>query len=65
MALRLPEGNRASRAIEVATDYFGRLGFALMDGLQVQWLLAPERVDMPSLVRQRIESALVVPLPMR
>jgi AcrR family transcriptional regulator len=38
---------------------------ALMDGLQVQWLLAPERVDMASLVRHRIESALTVPLPLR
>jgi BetI-type transcriptional repressor, C-terminal len=35
---------------------------ALMDGLQVQWLLAPERVDVPYLVRHRIESALIVPL---
>jgi AcrR family transcriptional regulator len=35
---------------------------ALMDGLQVQWLLAPERVDMASHVRRRIESALIVPL---
>jgi AcrR family transcriptional regulator len=38
---------------------------ALMDGLQVQWLLAPERVDMASHVRQRIESALTIPLPLR
>jgi AcrR family transcriptional regulator len=38
---------------------------ALMDGLQVQWLLAPERVDMASQVRRRIESALIVPLPTR
>jgi hypothetical protein len=34
---------------------------ALMDGLRVPWLLAPERVDMPYLVRRRTESALIVP----
>ena len=38
---------------------------ALMDGLQVQWLLAPTLVDMAALLRQRIESALTVPLPRR
>jgi AcrR family transcriptional regulator len=36
---------------------------AVMDGLQVQWLLAPDLVDMAALLRQRIESALTVPLP--
>ncbi len=35
---------------------------ALMDGLQVQWLLAPDRVDMAALLHRRIESALTVPL---
>lgn len=29
---------------------------ALMDGLQVQWLLAPDRVDMPALLAQRLDS---------
>ncbi len=38
---------------------------ALMDGLQVQWLLAPTLVDMAGLLQQRIESALTVPLPRR
>ncbi len=38
---------------------------ALMDGLQVQWLLAPELVDMPGLLRARLESLLTVPLPSR
>ncbi len=36
---------------------------ALMDGLQVQWLLAPDQVDMAVLLRHRIEAALTVPLP--
>lgn len=36
---------------------------ALMDGLQVQWLLAPDEIDMAALLRRRIESALTVPLP--
>ncbi|WP_207670145.1 TetR/AcrR family transcriptional regulator [Glaciibacter flavus] len=35
---------------------------ALMDGLQVQWLLDP-RIDMVGMVRGRIQSALTVPLP--
>lgn len=36
---------------------------ALMDGLQVHWLLAPDRIDMPAVVRARIQSAITVPLP--
>ena len=32
---------------------------ALMDGLQVQWLLAPDRVDMATVLRGRIAAALV------
>ena len=36
---------------------------ALMDGLQVQWLLAPDEIDMAALLRRRIESTLTVPLP--
>ncbi|HEY5820836.1 MAG TPA: TetR/AcrR family transcriptional regulator [Propionibacteriaceae bacterium] len=35
---------------------------ALMDGLQVQWLLAPDVVDMAGVLRRRIELALTVPL---
>lgn len=35
---------------------------ALMDGLQVQWLLDPDSVDMPAVVRRRIEQVLTVPL---
>ena len=36
---------------------------ALMDGLQVQWLLAPDEIDMAVLLRDRLQSALVAPLP--
>ncbi|MDR2323210.1 MAG: TetR/AcrR family transcriptional regulator [Microbacterium sp.] len=35
---------------------------ALMDGLQLQWLLDPSSVDMAETVRRRIEELLVVPL---
>ena len=35
---------------------------ALMDGLQVQWLLDPRSVDMPAVLRRRIEQVLTVPL---
>ncbi len=35
---------------------------ALMDGLQLQWLLDPTSVDMAEIVRLRIEELLVVPL---
>jgi len=35
---------------------------ALMDGLQVQWLLDPESVDMPDSIRSRIEEVLIGPL---
>lgn len=35
---------------------------ALMDGLQVQWLLDPTSVDMPAVIRRRIEGVLTVPL---
>lgn len=35
---------------------------ALMDGLQVQWVLAPEEIDMAAVLRQRLVAALAVPL---
>ena len=35
---------------------------ALMDGLQVQWVLAPDQVDMPAVLLHRINAALVEPL---
>jgi AcrR family transcriptional regulator len=35
---------------------------ALMDGLQVQWLLDPSSTDMPRLVRDHVERQLRVPL---
>lgn len=36
---------------------------ALMDGLQIQWLLAPDSVDMAAAIRHRIEELLTVSLP--
>ncbi|GGF30403.1 TetR/AcrR family transcriptional regulator [Subtercola lobariae] len=35
---------------------------ALMDGLQVQWLLSPEAVDMPAQLQKRIQQLLTVEL---
>lgn len=35
---------------------------ALMDGLQVQWVLAPDEIDMAEILRHRLDLALVVPL---
>lgn len=35
---------------------------ALMDGLQVQWVLAPEDVDMAAVLRHRLAAALAIPL---
>ncbi len=36
---------------------------ALMDGLQVQWLLSPAEVDMAGTLRAQLERVLTVPLP--
>jgi AcrR family transcriptional regulator len=36
---------------------------ALIDGLQIQWLLAPETVDMPARLRARLRDILVPELP--
>lgn len=36
---------------------------ALMDGLQVQWVLSPDQVDMAAVLRHRLDAALVEPLP--
>jgi AcrR family transcriptional regulator len=36
---------------------------ALMDGLQIQWLLAPGRVDMPARLRARLRDIIAVELP--
>lgn len=38
---------------------------SLMDGLQIQWLLAPDAVDMAAAIRRRIDELLVIPLPTR
>jgi hypothetical protein len=35
---------------------------ALMDGLQVQWVLAPDQIDMAVVLQHRINAALVQPL---
>ena len=35
---------------------------ALMDVLQVQWVLAPEQIDMAEVLRHRIDAALTDPL---
>ena len=35
---------------------------ALMDGLQVQWVLAPDQIDMVSVLHHRLTAALTVPL---
>ncbi|MCS5735724.1 TetR/AcrR family transcriptional regulator [Herbiconiux daphne] len=35
---------------------------ALMDGLQVQWLLAPHKIDMAAVMRGRLQQILTVPL---
>jgi AcrR family transcriptional regulator len=35
---------------------------ALMDGLQVQWVLAPDQVDMAAVLQHRIDAALAQPL---
>lgn len=35
---------------------------ALMDGLQVQWVLAPDEIDMVAVLRQRLATAVTFPL---
>jgi AcrR family transcriptional regulator len=55
----------ANRGLLVAGVDPGSLAIelvALMDGLQVQWLLAPTQIDMPAVLRQRIQAVLTVPL---
>lgn len=36
---------------------------ALMDGLQVQWLLTPDEVDMAGVIREHLQGLLLAPLP--
>ncbi len=36
---------------------------ALIDGLQIQWLLAPDRVDMPARLRARLHDVIAADLP--
>lgn len=47
----------------VDVDREARALVALMDGLQVQWLLAPDMVDMAADLRAALQKLLVVPLP--
>jgi AcrR family transcriptional regulator len=50
-------------APHVDIDHEARALVALMDGLQVQWLLAPDKVDMAEDLRITLQNLLVVPLP--
>jgi AcrR family transcriptional regulator len=61
-ALRAADG-QGVLAADVDPATFAVELVALMDGLQVQWLLAPDRIDMAAHLRRRLESALTVPLP--
>lgn len=36
---------------------------ALLDGLQIQWLLAPDRIDMPARLRARLHDLIAAELP--
>ncbi len=38
---------------------------ALMDGLQVQWVLAPDSIDMAAVLRHRLQAALLPPYVLR
>jgi AcrR family transcriptional regulator len=49
----VPDTDPRALAIEI---------IALMDGLQVQWVLAPTEIDMVAVLRHRIAAALTVPL---
>ncbi|MBB2976620.1 AcrR family transcriptional regulator [Microbacterium endophyticum] len=51
--LRSPDIRSTDTAIDV---------IALMDGLQIQWLISPGVVDMPARLRERLESVLAEPL---
>ncbi|MBB4913427.1 TetR/AcrR family transcriptional regulator [Streptosporangium saharense] len=52
--LRLGVEDGSIRA-DVDTTAVARLVFSMMDGLQLQWLLNPDRVDMPGLFRTFID----------
>ena len=49
----VPEADPQALAIEI---------IALMDGLQVQWVLAPDDIDMVAILRHRLNAALTVPI---
>ncbi len=50
-------------AAHLDIDREARALVALMDGLQIQWLLAPDQVDMADDLRAAVQKLLVVPLP--
>jgi AcrR family transcriptional regulator len=49
----VPGNDPRSLAVEI---------IALMDGLQVQWVLAPDQIDMVSVLHHRLTAALTVPI---
>ena len=40
---------------DISADVLGVMLFAMMDGLQVQWLMEPEKVDMANVFRVFID----------
>ena len=49
-------------APDVDVDHEARTLIALMDGLQIQWLIAPDAVDMAGELRTELQKLLLVPL---
>lgn len=47
---------------DVDIDHMARVLVALMDGLQIQWLLAPGEIDMAEELRAELNKLLIVPL---
>lgn len=47
---------------DVDVDHEARTLIALMDGLQIQWLIAPDAVDMAGELRTELQKLLLVPL---
>ena len=52
-------------ALGVDIDHQARALVALLDGLQIQWLLAPSEVDMARELSTELQKLLVVPLSSR
>lgn len=49
-------------APDVDVDHEARTLIAIMDGLQIQWLIAPDAVDMAGELRTELQKLLLVPL---